>query len=87
MGAAATTLWIGHGPSSFPLSSAGFERVEFQSLALEKLDAVDNFRNFSGVMVPRLVTSYTMGGFIHILLVLAIIVVLIRVMQGRKAIT
>jgi Family of unknown function (DUF5670) len=30
------------------------------------------------------VTSYTLGGFIHILLVLAIIVVLIRVIQGRK---
>ena len=30
------------------------------------------------------VTSYTMGGFIHLLLVLAIIVVLIRVIQGRR---
>jgi hypothetical protein len=30
------------------------------------------------------VTSYTLGGFIHILLVLAIVVVLIRVIQGRK---
>lgn len=31
-----------------------------------------------------LVTSYTMGGFIHILLVIAIIVVLLNVIQGRK---
>lgn len=31
-----------------------------------------------------LVTSYTMGGFIHALLVIAIIVVLIRVIQGRR---
>ena len=31
-----------------------------------------------------LVTSYTMGGFIHILLVVAIVVVLISVIQGRK---
>ena len=31
-----------------------------------------------------LVTSYTMGGFIHVLLVLAIVVVLIRVIQGRS---
>jgi hypothetical protein len=31
-----------------------------------------------------LVTSYTVGGFVHILLVLAIIVILIRVIQGRK---
>ncbi len=31
-----------------------------------------------------LVGSYTLGGFIHILLVVAIVVVLIRVIQGRK---
>ncbi len=30
------------------------------------------------------VSSYTMGGLIHILLVIAIIVVLVRVIQGRK---
>ena len=32
-----------------------------------------------------LVTSYTMGGFIHVLLVVAIVVVLINVIQGRRA--
>ena len=32
-----------------------------------------------------MVTSYTMGGLIHILLVIAIIVVLLNVIQGRKA--
>jgi len=31
-----------------------------------------------------LVSSYTLGGFVHLLLVLAIIVVLIRVIQGRS---
>ena len=31
-----------------------------------------------------LVSSYTMGGFIHILLVIAIIVIVLRVIQGRK---
>lgn len=31
-----------------------------------------------------LVSSYTMGGLIHILLVIAIVVILIRVIQGRK---
>jgi uncharacterized protein DUF5670 len=31
-----------------------------------------------------MVSSYTMGGFIHILLVVAIVVVLIRVIQGRS---
>lgn len=30
-----------------------------------------------------LVTSYTMGGFIHILLVLAVVVVVVRLIQGR----
>jgi len=33
-----------------------------------------------------LVSSYTMGGFIHILLVIAIVVVLVRVIQGKKVI-
>ncbi len=32
-----------------------------------------------------MVSSYTMGGLIHILLVIAIIVVLVNVIQGRKA--
>jgi Family of unknown function (DUF5670) len=33
-----------------------------------------------------MVTSYTLGGFLHILLVLAIVVVLIRVIQGRRVV-
>jgi Family of unknown function (DUF5670) len=33
-----------------------------------------------------LVSSYTMGGFIHILLVLAVIVLVIRLIQGRKVV-
>jgi hypothetical protein len=32
------------------------------------------------------VSSYTMGGFIHVLLVIAIVVVLIRLISGRKAV-
>ena len=31
-----------------------------------------------------LVTSYTIGGYIHILLVVAVIVVLVRVIRGRR---
>ena len=31
-----------------------------------------------------LVTSYTMGGFIHVLLVIAIVVILVNVIRGRK---
>jgi hypothetical protein len=33
-----------------------------------------------------MVSSYTIGGFIHILLVLAIVTVLIRVIQGRRVV-
>ena len=33
-----------------------------------------------------LVTGYTIGNFIHVLLVIAIIVVLVRVIQGRKVV-
>jgi hypothetical protein len=31
-----------------------------------------------------MVTSYTVGGFIHVLLVIAVVVVLLRVISGRK---
>lgn len=34
--------------------------------------------------VLGLVSSYTLGGFIHILLVIAIIVIVLRVIQGRR---
>ena len=34
-----------------------------------------------------LVSSYTMGGFIHVLLVLAVVVVAVRVIQGRSVLT
>jgi hypothetical protein len=34
-----------------------------------------------------MVTSYTFGGFIHILLVLAVVTVLIRVIQGRRIVS
>ncbi len=31
-----------------------------------------------------MVSAYTMGGFIHVLLVIAVIVIIVRVIQGRK---
>ncbi len=34
--------------------------------------------------VLGLVSDYTMGGFIHVLLVIAIVVVLVRIIQGRR---
>ncbi len=33
-----------------------------------------------------LVSSYTMGGFIHVLLVIAVIVIVLRVISGRKVV-
>lgn len=33
-----------------------------------------------------IVTSYTMGGFIHILLVIAIVVLLVRVISGNRSV-
>ena len=34
--------------------------------------------------VLGIVSSYTLGGFIHILLVIAVVIILIRVIQGRR---
>jgi len=34
--------------------------------------------------VLGLVTSYTMGGFLHVLLVLAVVMILVQVIQGRR---
>ena len=36
--------------------------------------------------VLGLVSSYTMGGLIHILLVIAVIVILLNIIQGRRAV-
>jgi hypothetical protein len=33
-----------------------------------------------------LLTSYTMGGFVHVLLVIAVVVVLLRIISGRRAV-
>ena len=33
-----------------------------------------------------MVTSYTMGGVIHILLVVAVVIILVRVIQGRRVV-
>ena len=33
-----------------------------------------------------LVTSYTLGGFVHILIVIAVVVVLLRIISGRKVV-
>jgi hypothetical protein len=33
-----------------------------------------------------MVTSYTMGGFVHLLLVLAVVMVLVNIIQGRRVV-
>ena len=33
-----------------------------------------------------MISSYTLGGFIHILLIIALVVILIRIIQGRRPI-
>ena len=45
---------------------------------------VDNCCGIVSFVALGLVTGYTIGNFIHILLVIAIIVVLVRVIQGRR---
>ena len=42
------------------------------------------FVGLLGLWLLGVVSSYTLGGFIHILLILAIAIVLIRVIQGRN---
>jgi hypothetical protein len=37
-------------------------------------------------VILGMVSSYTLGGFIHVLLVVALVVVLLRVIQGRRPI-
>jgi hypothetical protein len=37
--------------------------------------------------VLGLVSSYTMGGLIHVLLVFAVVMVLVRIIQGRKVLS
>lgn len=60
-------------------SETPFERIEHRML--ETLVVV-----LVVLWLLGMVTSYTLGGLIHILLVIAIVVVLLRVIQGRRAI-
>jgi hypothetical protein len=63
-------------PDASPLESDGWRLVMLWTIAVI-------------LFIPwllGLVSSYTMGGFIHILLVLAIVVVLINIISGRRAV-
>ena len=50
----------------------------------EQRYALDNLRNLVILRVLGMVTSYTAGGLIHILLAIALIVLVIRLIQGRR---
>jgi len=54
------------------------------SAGLEDCDALDDLRHSSRAVVARMITSYTMGGFIHVLLVVAVVVLIIRLVSGRR---
>ena len=54
-------------------------RLERKIIMLETLIVV-----LLALWLLGLVTSYTLGGLIHILLVIAIVVVLVRIIQGRN---
>ena len=61
------------------LSLAAALRFERKNIMLETLIVV-----LLALWLLGLATSYTLGGLIHILLVIAIVVVLVRVIQGRN---
>jgi hypothetical protein len=54
-------------------------RLEKKNIMLETLVVI-----LLALWLLGFVTSYTLGGLIHILLVIAIVVVLVRVIQGRN---
>jgi hypothetical protein len=70
-------------------SRVGFVRMNFPDLDQANLNSIVFMLETIAIILILLwllglVSSYTMGGFIHILLVLAIIVVLVRLIQGRR---
>jgi hypothetical protein len=70
-----------NGPS--PCAHTGLVEF-FAALTLEAWENAWNYRDCIGYLVGLgLVSSYTMGGFIHILLVLAVIMIAVRLIQGR----
>jgi hypothetical protein len=60
-------------------SLAASLRLERKIIVLEAIIVV-----LLALWLLGLATAYTLGGFIHILLVIAIVVVLVRVIQGRN---
>jgi hypothetical protein len=61
---------------SLELVRCGFERSEAMLMTILVLLLI--------LWLLGVVTSYTLGGFIHLLLIVAIAVILIRIIQGRR---
>lgn len=86
--------WMGTPPAIFSAGStktgSGVYRTCYLTLHKKGRRILDLLMTIGVVLLILwllgLVTSYTLGGFIHILLVLAIIVILVRVIQGRRPI-
>jgi len=57
-----------------------------RGIGAEDRYALDNLRCSACFVLLGLVTSYTLGGFVHILLVAAIVIILFRFIQGRRGI-
>ena len=64
---------------SLTASLAASLRLERKIIVLEALIVV-----LLALWLLGLATSYTLGGLIHLLLVIAIVVVLVRIIQGRN---
>jgi hypothetical protein len=60
-------------------AGSGYEQSEKENLMLWTIAVI-----LIVLWLLGLVSSYTLGGFIHILLVVAVIVILLNVIQGRR---
>ena len=47
---------------------------------------MDNLRDIARPMALGLVSSYTIGGYIHLLLVVALVIPLINIIQGNRSV-
>ena len=76
---------IPHGTDQpMPKVPAGDDNEE--RIKRKKEHVVDDCRNILALWLLGLVSSYTMGGLIHVLLVIAIVMVLVRLIQGRRVV-
>ena len=78
-------LTSAHHFASWPRSAKNQSDAKIQENEEEIMDLLWTLAVILLILwILGLVTSYTLGGFVHLLLVVAIIVVLLRVIQSRK---